>query len=171
MEIGSKHSLHIYSAEFEGHTIQYLSNGEFVINEGDKESGNLWKFFNTLAEVKNYAHQITLTAEAQVDLNLEILNQDGNLVTVRRVHAGTGDWLFKPQHARVVTAYKPCSKVRYLLDQRFEFRRQIEEASEALKPFEIEVRKLHFYRSEEKHAKITAAQAVLKANWDAAPTE
>lgn len=169
--VETQHQNHIYTTEFESNSIQHLSSGEFTINEGDGDTENLYKFFSTLAEAKEYAHKNTIAAGAQVDLNLDILDQDGVKVTIRRVHAGTGDWLFRPQNVRVVSAFKPCDTVHDLLEVRSEARRVLDETNKSLKRFEIDLSKVYMYRTGDKHEQIARAQAKLKANWDAAPTE
>ena len=130
----------------EGIVITVSGDGHFTreSSELDYEGKPRLTKYNSLKEAKEDIDlQLTAARKSnQTQVNVELLDEHGHTMLLRRVHEGTGEWLTgKGQTTKPGSGYLNMDRPKELLAQREALRGQVREIEEKLRPYSLSVPK------------------------------
>jgi hypothetical protein len=161
---------HLATWEFEGVIVYLDEHARFHADIGTADSPREISA-DSRQEIYDEIHKTHLTEHAGTNLDLPIMLDTGELVTLRRIHAGTGKWLTTPTmdntrySGRV--GYYPCESTKDLLDKRNGVRQELEEINKSLQERIISLDGCSFYnpRHGEKAIRIAVTQDAVAAQY------
>ena len=130
----------------EGIVITVSGDGHFTreSSELDYEGKPRLTKYNSLKEAKEDIDlQLTAARKSnQTQVNVELLDEHGHTMLLRRVHEGTGEWLTgKGQTTKPGSGYLPYTRPKELLAQREALREQVREIDKSLHPYSLSIPK------------------------------
>ncbi len=128
---------------------------------------NRAEHFNTLEAAQEAIHATKLVDWAGVSLDLPVLTDSGEEVIIRRIHSGTGQWLFTPQPVcSLYRVYKPGDTVQQLFADRDRLNAELHFVTKALDSRMISVSRVYFNHSSRSEA-IERAYQLFRERYDA----
>jgi len=130
----------------EGIVITVSGDGHFTreSSELDYEGKPRLTKYNSLKEAKEDIDlQLTAARKSnQTQVNVELLDEHGHTMLLRRVHEGTGEWLTGKGHTtKPGSGYLNMDRPKELLAQREALRGQVREIEEKLRPYSLSLPK------------------------------
>jgi hypothetical protein len=130
----------------EGIVITVSGDGHFTreSSELDYEGKPRLTKYNSLKEAKEDIDlQLTAARKSnQTQVNVELVDEHGRIMLLRRVHEGTGEWLTgKGQMVKPGSGYLNMDIPKELLAQREVLREQVREVDEKLRPYSLSLPK------------------------------
>ena len=152
--------------QHEGVDITLNGRGEFEVPTD--EDGEV-DIFKSLGEAEGSIHNRNMATRAVVDVGLEVLTKEQETVTMRRIHSGTGQWLYAPAETMVKgdAVFVDTPETRELLTEMANLDRRRGHVSQRLHLRSIAPGKAHFYGSEDKGAVIERIHTRLRLDWEA----
>ena len=149
----------------EGVEITLNEKGEFEVAIDEDGEVDICK---SLGEAEESIHANNLATRASVSLDLEVLTTDGELVNVRRINSGTGNWLTAPESVQVRAGkvYVDSPETRGLLNELENLDRRRGHITKRLHLRSIELGKIHFYGREDKGAAIAKVHSRFKRDFE-----
>ena len=139
----------------EGIVITVSGDGHFTreSSELDYEGKPRLTKYNSLKEAKEDIDlQFTAARKSQqTQVNVELMDEHGRIMLLRRVHEGSGEWLTgKGQTTKPGSGYLPYDRPKELLGQREALREQVREIEEKLRPYSLSIPKGYGKQSAER---------------------